>query len=328
MGVRGYLWMLQKKIPTCILEHSIGHFDVVYIDGNCVVHDQIDRLAEHTAEAAAAAVGERLRDISDKFPESRVAIVFDGVPPRPKQYCQRLRRRTPSNPVSPMVLPTTHVMATIEAAAAALVATQPNRITLDGSDRPGEGEHKIMAAVKAGAGSALILTADSDLVILSQVYLYDLVDEPRICVKTQSLTIDVNEVHRRMRERFSVTDLLAFCRACGNDYFPKLTELRDVTCADIYRSGRFRPSDLSIGECACALEETVRAEAISCYANLSLWYVRYFTTNECISCAHYGLESAPCCHCLLSHVDEPLRTQSIDPGEHLAFVFERDDNLH
>lgn len=337
MGVRGYLWMLQKCIPKSIITTPMSVFDTIYVDGNCVIHDVVDHLTELSVEIVAEAVRLEFEKLLSSFTYEKAYVVFDGVPPKPKQYCQRLRRINPSNEISPYILPGTTVMAAIEEAVKTLCNST---VTLNGSDQPGEGEHKIMGIIRTNPmGKILILTSDSDLVILSQVLMYGGI-EARIFVKTRALMVDVNRVHARMSKMFTVDSLLYFCRACGNDYFPKLEELRDATCAEIFRrhmraNPRLRglldfdmevteligiqPTDLSVGRCVCDLDE----EHKRIYYNLALWYVKYFTTNECLSCEHYELDTTPCCHCLATRIEEPLKTIPLITEDHLSFVFNR-----
>jgi 5'-3' exonuclease len=311
MGVRGYLWMIQKCIPKSIVSIS-NYYDSIYIDGNCIIHSVIGDFIGFDEEIIIKAIYSRFESLVKKFDYKQLYIVFDGIPPLPKQYCQKLRRQNKRDEMSTFILPNTRLMKRIETEISNLLS---DKIKLCSSDINGEGEQKIIQILKKDPESSiLIFTADSDIIILCQILLYTV--NKFITVRTSTLTINVNEVHKKMSVKFNIEELLHFCQVCGNDFFPKLTELKDATCQSIYQQGHeISFEKLAATECTCNMDR----EQVLKYINLKLWYKEYFKTNEYISCDYYEYTTCPCCYCLVKYDNDDLILKNIG-NNHLEFV--------
>lgn len=330
MGVKGYCYMLKCSFREthCIIE---DHYDILMIDGNCILHEVISDLKHEidpSVKVVIDTITKKFKEILQRTKYDKIFIVLDGVPPIPKQFCQRVRRKNEMT-IAAFLLPNTKLMNFIECL---LVSNfQGSIVEIIGSRIDGEGEQKIFDVLKTyGSGprkKVHILSVDSDIIILSQIFI-KIFDRFDIFVETTmfALIFDIRKINVQMKNYniYENRHLLLFCMLCGNDFFPRLTEILELKNIDVLRlvgTTEFKIFSILISGNVCT--KKCSKQQIENYLNTWRWYYKYFTTNDFVSCKPYEYENSPCCLCLTDKPFEDLNSYTEDQPEksnHLNYV--------
>lgn len=200
MGVPGYFAALRRKAPGSVTLGQPRPFSALYVDFNFVVHggvagDGAGQRAQEVIDGAcsrlSALVGSLALD-----PGAPVLVAADGPPPLSKMMQQRSRRfadallRPPPPDPGPSagapaaggrtddpfrrsdITPGTSFASRLDLAAAGLCARLP-AASYSGTSEPGEGEQKIMRALRAApapGGTPLVYGLDADLLLLAMLH--------------------------------------------------------------------------------------------------------------------------------------------------------------
>lgn len=202
MGVPAFFSFIVKNHPTIIKEYikNILTVDNLYIDGNSIVYDaynkmDFDKLTESVAVSIIKSVILKIEEyISTVNPSKTVIIAFDGVAPVAKLEQQRSRRYKSwyQNEITKMIFkkekddswnttaitPGTKFMAELNDAVSkhfnsdSFTRLNVRNIIVSGSNKVGEGEHKIfdymrMNLEKHSIETTVIYGLDADLIMLS-----------------------------------------------------------------------------------------------------------------------------------------------------------------
>ena len=201
--VKNYALRILHRAPPALIR---GQKRVLYLDFNGIIHPAIREDPTLQYRNMPAAVCQYLYDIVKAVAPNEIYIAIDGVAPFAKMDQQRDRRYKASKeskikreiamkhkaPTSSsrvdfnMISPGTEFMRDLHMALQAFIVERKADewrdipITLDGCNRPGEGEHKIMQEIRRRAGSGFggssglssreqtcICGLDADLMFLS-----------------------------------------------------------------------------------------------------------------------------------------------------------------
>ena len=202
MGVPAFFSFIVKNHPTIIKEYikNVLTVDNLYIDGNSIVYDaynkmDFDKLTESVAVSIIKSVITKIEEyISTVNPSKTVIVAFDGVAPVAKLEQQRSRRYKSwyQNEITKMIFkkekddswnttaitPGTKFMAELNDAVSkhfnsdSFTRLNVHNIIVSGSNKVGEGEHKIfdymrMNLEKHSIETTVIYGLDADLIMLS-----------------------------------------------------------------------------------------------------------------------------------------------------------------
>uniref|UniRef100_A0A6C0JPM8 Xrn1 N-terminal domain-containing protein n=1 Tax=viral metagenome TaxID=1070528 RepID=A0A6C0JPM8_9ZZZZ len=305
MGVKGFFYMIKKHFKYS--HTTLPFYDYLFIDGNCILHyciESFENAIPFCLNEVIEAIIKKMEELINKYSiKKKVYIVFDGIPPLPKQYCQKVRREN-SDKLSIFLLPGTKMMREIESKIVSYFKS--DFIEIVESDKDGEGEQKIFLILKeiyVPGETSLILSVDSDVIILAYILLSDPMFNHKIFVESSGFKITVNV--NSLKLVLPINDLLLFCVLCGNDFFPKLEELKSFTTTQnmkilkmVVESNNKIFEDISEGICVLNCDNT----KVLNYLNLIRWYKEYFTTNISKPCLPYDYEISPCCYCISTKI--------------------------
>jgi 5'-3' exonuclease len=198
MGIPSYFSHLVKNHPSIIKKYvkDILKVDNLYLDCNSIIYDayskmEFDKLTESVAISIIRRVIYKIEEyITVIKPSQTVIVAFDGVAPVAKLEQQRSRRYKSwyQNEISRMIFkkdkedpwnttaitPGTKFMAELNDMVSKhftkTVCDKFNvsNIVVSGSDKVGEGEHKLMTAMRARKPrSCTIYGLDADLILLA-----------------------------------------------------------------------------------------------------------------------------------------------------------------
>lgn len=345
MGVTGFLSMLRRVFPFSINNFQPQKTDYVFVDGNCILHTvarYINRIHTSLDEIFLTNIECEFKKIFALYEDSKsISIVFDGVPPEPKQHQQK-KRRIKNSLISRFFLPNTMIMNTIEQKLNEVIKNNRN-IFINSSNENGEGEQKIIINIKEKNQNSdekikvLIISLDSDMIILCLVqFLLGIFNTTKIeiWVETEKSIFNVNYIYEELKRRsWNVNKLLLLCVICGNDFFPKLKEYENLSCTNIfyemekYNINNFH--DIISNRTACTNEKckTVKSQKkIELYLNTYKWYIEYFKSNKNISCEAFVDTISPCIECLSKYYNEEKNMigKKINVEEHLSNVLPKD----
>ena len=281
MGIPAFFSFIVKNHPTIIKEYfkDVLMVDNLYIDGNSIVYDaynkmDFDKLTESVAVSIIKSVILKIEEyISIINPSKTVIIAFDGVAPVAKLEQQRSRRYKSwyQNEITRMIFkkekddswnttaitPGTKFMAELNDAVSkhfnsdSFARLNIQDIIVSGSNKVGEGEHKIfdymrMNLEKHSNQTTIIYGLDADLIMLSinhlsicpNIYLFR--ETPHFIQSIDSsLKPDANyfldipeltkEIVKNMnndreltleQQKNKVFDYIFLCFFLGNDFLP------------------------------------------------------------------------------------------------------------
>lgn len=322
MGVKGFLYMIKTQYKTTLTQSE--NTDLLLIDGNCILHDVISNYTHLLSPNLNEIIGDIVRkfqNIINNQKECFVHICLDGVPPLPKQLCQK-RRRQHNLSFSAFVLPGTDLMTKIERMLTN--SFQCDYITIHNSNVLGEGEQKMIQILKKyPSKSATLLSYDSDIVILTLLQIKNRETKTLVDVPSFNIIIDVQKLFLKMEEDNLIERLLWACILCGNDFFPPFRQFKDMTTTEIFtilkkqKTTLKKFEDLSFEDkCSCNNED------VELYLILWKWYEMYFKTNQFITTYPYISEETPCTYCIIHTVDknEINFPKTLKKDDHLSYV--------
>jgi 5'-3' exonuclease len=318
MGVKGFLYMLKLNYKEALVK-DLTKTDILLIDGNCIIHEIISNythLISPNLEDIIANLLEKFESVIKKHLDKDVIhICLDGVPPMPKQLCQKRRRRDNFS-ISAFILPGTDIMNVIERE---LIRTfQCDFIYIMSSNNIGEGEQKMIQILKTiPSKSATLVSHDSDVVILT---LLQNRSQTFVEIPSFNMIIDIDKLLNKLKEESLLERLLWACVLCGNDFFPQFRQFKKLSTIEIFnllkKNVKLKSfKDLEFEHtCSCDKEDA------KSFNSLWNWYKIYFTTNTFISTDPYISDESPCVYCIVNCEDEKLFTNSIDKSDHLSYV--------
>ena len=281
MGIPAFFSFIVKNHPTIIKEYfkDVLMVDNLYIDGNSIVYDaynkmDFDKLTESVAVSIIKSVILKIEEyISIINPSKTVIIAFDGVAPVAKLEQQRSRRYKSwyQNEITRMIFkkekddswnttaitPGTKFMAELNDNVSkhfnsdSFARLNVQDIIVSGSNKVGEGEHKIfdymrMNLEKHSNQTTIIYGLDADLIMLSinhlsicpNIYLFretphfiqsidsSLKPDANYFLDIPELTKEIVKNMNNEREltleqqKNKVFDYIFLCFFLGNDFLP------------------------------------------------------------------------------------------------------------
>lgn len=241
MGVPYLFKWISMAYPRIFME-KMRRVYVYYIDVNCVFHDVMNKMNEAGVQCERtyfeAVVAELRSLIKDVAPE-HVFIAVDGVVPAAKMKQQRTRRYKAEMESSTHtqekyfknieLSPQMPLMQRLEAFIEEAFKDAPYEVTMSKSSVAGEGEHKILAHIRANDPSDIcVYGTDGDWLLLT-LPLKDMV-----IVKDHfesQYYIDTAALKQEFFSRFSLPnqsledcmrDVLFLSFLVGNDFVPRL----------------------------------------------------------------------------------------------------------
>lgn len=321
MGVKGFLYM----IKTCYVKTLVSNTNtqLLLIDGNCILHEAV---SDYTHQ-----LDPTLKDILDSIIEkfkktladhvfNSVYICLDGVPPLPKQLCQK-RRRMGNLYLSSLLLPGTKLMERIERTLVRFF--QSDYVNIVSSNTIGEGEQKMIQILKRHpSDSVTLLSFDSDVVILSLLQIEDRQCQT-VFVKIPSfnITIDIKKLFVKFEEENLIRKLLWLCVLCGNDFFPRFIQFKDLTTREVFKLVKVQNitsfTDLYIEDNCCCNNMNNAGR----YVVLWKWFQQYFSTNDFISTDPYTSDETPCAYCVSQNLNcVRIFSTNCNKDNHLEYV--------
>jgi hypothetical protein len=297
MGVRGFLYMIKTVYQSSIVLPRDS--DLLIIDGNCILHEVISEfmyLLNPELSQIVQSIVQRFKKIILDHKTESVIICFDGIPPLPKQLCQK-RRRVDNFSISAFLLPKTRLTNTIESELIRYLKC--DYVDIYSSHVAGEGEQKMIQILKKNPDkSVTLISYDSDVVILSLLQVSSRTSNVFVEVPSFNITIDIHRLFGKLEATGMIENLLWACMLCGNDFFPTFRRFKNMSTTDIFtiiKKGNLRDfEDLYFeNKCSCGNENA------QVYVSLFEWYKTYFSTNEFISADPYISEETPCVYCIL-----------------------------
>lgn len=197
MGIPSYFRRILQAYPGCLRRQAPEHIQALCFDFNCLIYRCLRAptlpappLTDPDPYAMDRWEEELLHEVVRTVKEvwtaagrpRRVFLAVDGVVPMAKLRQQRVRRfksawlRKQSSAKSwdsNAITPGTAFMGKLDAKLQNLVETHGSLWQLSGSNQQGEGEHKILQWLRAGAcpgtDAVLIYGLDADLILLSML---------------------------------------------------------------------------------------------------------------------------------------------------------------
>jgi XRN 5''-3'' exonuclease N-terminus. len=308
--------MIKTQYKTVLTVNK--NTDLLLIDGNCILHDVLSdysHLITPDLNEIFSVVIETFEEIIRNHKKCRVYICLDGVPPLPKQLCQK-RRRKDNLSISAFLLPGTNLMKQIETHITN--SFQCDYININGANLIGEGEQKIIQILKKyPSKSATILSYDSDAIILSLILerkSLTLVEIPFF-----NMIVDVCKLFDTFVEEKLIDRLLWICTLCGNDFFPQFRQFKNLNTIEIFSLFKSRSinsfEDLFFeNKCSCDKEDA------ELYVTVYKWYEKYFNTNDSISTNPYESLETPCVFCILKNKSRNPNFSFTKRDNHLSYV--------
>lgn len=322
MGVKGFLYMLKTKYKKTLVDSE--ETDMVLIDGNCILHDvaaEYSHLINPNVEEMITAIVDKFHSLFVSMHTNLICVCLDGVPPLPKQLCQK-RRREDNFSISSYLLPGTLLMQRIERA---LIRNfQCDYINVYSSTIVGEGEQKMIQILKKHPDKSVnLLSYDSDVIILSllQIKSRGLV-KTLVTIPSFRMVVDVYLLYTILIRDKLFERLLWACVLCGNDFFPQFYMLKHMNTTGIFSFLKTHPmiksfQDLNTeNKCTCNFNK----ETAKTYVNLLNWYEEYFFTNKFISADPYTAVDSPCVNCILQIDNRKFIESFFDKKNHLSYV--------
>ena len=281
MGIPAFFSFIVKNHPTIIKEYikNVLIVDNLYIDGNSIVYDaynkmDFDKLTESVAVSIIKSVIVKIEEyINIVNPSKTVIVAFDGVAPVAKLEQQRSRRYKSwyQNEITKMIFkkekddswnttaitPGTKFMAELNDAVSkhfnsdSFTRLNVQDIIVSGSNKVGEGEHKIFDYMRMNLEKHFIETTviyglDADLIMLSinhlqicpNIYLFR--ETPHFIQSIDSSLkpdanyfLDIPELTKAIvknmnndreltleQQKNKVFDYIFLCFFLGNDFLP------------------------------------------------------------------------------------------------------------
>lgn len=250
MGIEHFQKWLRENHPQCFILNNDEQFDNVYFDLNFLLHNAIYNTKGETGLLGKLfAMVNHFLDITQ--PSKTVTFATDGPAPYAKIILQRKRRlqmsrNTDLTKINPLYFtPGTTFMINLNNHIQNFISKNTNKKLLFDTDLDGndEAEIKIIRYIiknnkKNKTDSHLIIGNDADLIVIAMalnienlyIMLRDKKDNPIISIdKLADIMISKYGYSKNFRQVFAVLSLLN-----GNDYFPKLSFIKENQLWNIY----------------------------------------------------------------------------------------------
>lgn len=323
MGIYKYLSYIFRNYKPCLSGSKTAEY--ILIDGNCLLHQALEELAHDLNVSELERMDKMItifKDTLQLFNFRRCVICIDGMASLSKKLCQKERRNRTSDVYSIELLPGTKLMQYLDDR----LTKEFQGVTIIPSTIAGEGEHKIINYMKLNCiEDAIIVTADSDLIILSLLNL----KKTLVYYTSKYLSVDIDMLRDTMRKRGLYNSLLEIVVCCGNDYLPKaLPEFEIEDIEKIFRDTKSE-IDFSIDVFLKRLEVFQIKKTCKCtpkvimdYLYIVKWFVTLYSTGVEYEGLVYENSDIPCASCLNSYKDYyrtlELRTKTIETEEEYA----------
>jgi len=278
MGIPKFFAKLHRKYKSIITTEepltNERHFRILYFDYNCLIHPAVQKAIESgrvSHEAIFKSIKEYTVRVIDFVGPRKVYICVDGVCPRAKMVQQRERRyksvltnrlkasvynrhglEVPEETFDRnAITPGTEFMEALNAELYSWTAEDLNvkELVVSGSDKPGEGEQKIMYLIRNNEiGTSLchyIYGLDADLIMLAMTIGHGRVTLVREAMhfgnvvknefdEEQFCYLKIAELKDRLFDEFGIksldkqkviNDYVTFCFLMGNDFLPSVPSL-------------------------------------------------------------------------------------------------------
>ena len=279
MGVPGYFARVLRSNPAAVSSEPPARCRYLLVDFNCVVHRQVrndsspdgkngdPQTAQDVIDRTMAYLADKVVGACRLDADARVLVAADGPPPLAKMMQQRGRRfiaryKCPASAGPPPpahlrgedpfhrsdITPGTAFAARLDAAVRELCRALDRSgrfgggVVYSGTDEPGEGEHKIMRALRADRREKrepVIYGLDADLLLLSMLHGARTGAWPVVAREADALGAPTNGI---ADDTLCFVDLRAVCPKiaggstprlvanhvvcsflCGNDFLPPLS---------------------------------------------------------------------------------------------------------
>lgn len=257
MGIPSYFNFILKNHPNIIIQKKYICCDYLFIDANSLIYDSINELEFQISDNIIVyeKVYEKVIQMMHLLNvNEKVYVCFDGVPPLPKMYQQKQRRFKSIMTKSLLsknslwntnqITPGTKFMTDLDAYLSKKFASI-HKITFNGSDNPGEGEHKIchyirMNGERLESKTKIIYGLDADLIMLGlilscefkNIYLYketqhfdyisNIDKDLHYYFDLNKLGLEIDNIMNNFNISQSIYDYILICFLCGNDFLPHL----------------------------------------------------------------------------------------------------------
>lgn len=270
MGVPGYFAAARRACPSAVVGVekrgqqallTVPSFRALFVDFNCVVHHAVGLAARAGLcddEAVLCQTVAALESIVDDVsPEESVHVCADGVPPEAKMAQQRNRRfmackrgeagvdgSFDRNKITPGTAFNAALDHRMRIECARMERERGVRVVYSGTDEPGEGEQKVMSALReddSDVAPACVYGLDADLVLLCGCLAAQGRRVPWLCREEGDIADGLTFVDaRRMavsmaggEDPRALWNHVVCSFLCGNDFLPPLS------CLNVSREKRW-----------------------------------------------------------------------------------------
>ena len=260
MGIPSYFNFILKNHPNIIILKKYISCDYLFIDANSLIYDSINELNFQFSsnEVVYNKVYEKIINMMNQLNvNEKIYVCFDGVPPLPKMYQQKQRRFKSVMTKSILskdttwntnqITPGTKFMKDLD-----IYLNQKfssiKKIIFNGSENPGEGEHKICHYIRENGNTMqnktkMIYGLDADLIMLGlilscdykNIYLYketqhfeyiSNIDKNELYYfNLNKLALEIDNILCNLNITQSIYDYILICFLCGNDFLPHLPSI-------------------------------------------------------------------------------------------------------
>ena len=257
MGIPSYFNFILKNHPNIIIQKKYISCDYLFIDANSLIYDSINELEFQITDnnIVYEKVYEKIISMMNLLNvNEKIYVCFDGVPPLPKMYQQKQRRfksimtKNILNKTSMwntnQITPGTKFMKNLD-----LYLNQKfssiDKIIFNGSENPGEGEHKICHYIRNRATclenkTKIIYGLDADLIMLGLIlscefknmylfkethhfdYINKIDKNDNYYFNLNKLGLEIDNIMCNFNIAQSIYDYILICFLCGNDFLPHL----------------------------------------------------------------------------------------------------------
>lgn len=312
MGVPGYFARVLRASPRAVSHDPPAVCSRLLIDFNCVVHRQVlpgtGQTAQDVIDRTTAYLSDKVIAACRPARGARILVAADGIPPLSKMMQQRERRfvaRYKSPPIPTRnddsggaglddpfersdITPGTAFAARLDEAVRAhcqrlSMSGAFGEIVYSGTDEPGEGEHKIMVALRKDAsdasgrdttwdGKPVVYGLDADLLLLCMLHgsragsSWPLVAREQDAIDSAGSRddrlrfVDLESVCPKVAggaDARSVRNHVVCSFLCGNDFLPPLS------CLSVHDGWIEALRDMSADLDLAAEEEVTGAEVVA-----------------------------------------------------------------
>ena len=257
MGIPSYFNFILKNHPNIIIHKKYISCDYLFIDANSLIYDCINELEFQISsnKIVYEKVYEKIINMMNTLNvNEKIYVCFDGVPPLPKMYQQKQRRfksimtKTILDKTSMwntnQITPGTNFMKNLDIFLTKKFAPI-HKIIFNGSENPGEGEHKICHYIRSHGDklenkTKIIYGLDADLIMLGLIlscefkniflyketrhfdYISNINKNELYYFNINKLGLEIDNIMHNLNISQSIYDYILICFLCGNDFLPHL----------------------------------------------------------------------------------------------------------